>query len=127
MEGKVRRPQTQWFLNQLRYEGPLMIFHHIPFNRPTLEPRLRTVWNGAPCVAEDDNGKRIVGAIEACPNILGTFTGHAHIRSEDALGQTSQFTTAPASDGHWRFVKVSNTTPPGSLRAPGLPDVLLPA
>ena len=127
-KGKFDIEQTEWFLNQLRYEGPLIIFHHIPFNRPTVEPRLRTVWNGAaPCVAEDDNGNRIVSAIEACPNVLGTFTGHAHIRSEDALGQTCQFMTAPASDGQWRYVKVSNATPPRSLRAPGLPDVILPA
>jgi len=125
-KGRFDIQQTEWFLNRLRYEGPLIIFHHIPFNRPTLEPRLRTVWNGAaPCVAEDRNGDRIMRAIEACPNILGTFTGHAHIRSEDALGQTCQFMTAPASDGQWRYVKVGNADPPKSLRASGLPDLPL--
>lgn len=126
MSGFFGDEQTEWFLSQLRYDGPIVIFHHIPFNRPTLEFRLRSVWGGkVACVAEDPNGRRIVHAIETSPNILGTFTGHAHIRSEDPLGQTCQFMTAPASDGQWRHVKIGSETPPKSLRVAGTPDVRL--
>jgi len=124
--GMFDSEQTEWFLSQLRYEGPIIIFHHIPFNRPTLEYRLRSVWSGVlGCVAEDANGKSILNAIESCPNVLGTFTGHAHIRSEDPIGQTCQFMTAPGSDGQWRIVKIGNAAPPKSLRAKGEPVVRL--
>jgi hypothetical protein len=126
--GKFDDEQTNWFLRELNYNGPIIVFHHIPFVRPTLEFRLRALWNGSlACVAEDENGLRVARAIERSPNVLGTFTGHAHIRSEDAMGDTCQFMTAPASDAQWRYVKISNTPPPKSLRAAGTPDVHLPA
>lgn len=122
--GLFDNEQTEWLLSQLRYDGPIIIFHHIPFSRPTLEYRLRAVWGGkVACVADDPNGRRILHAIETSSNIVGTFTGHAHIRSEDPLGRTCQFMTAPGSDGQWRYVKVSSDTPPRSLRAEGVPEV----
>jgi len=116
--------QTEWFLKQLQHDGPIVVFHHIPFHPPTLEYRLRTVWGGQlACVADDANGQRVLHAIETSPNILGTLTGHAHIRSEDPLGQTCQFMTAPLSDAQWRYVKISDAPPPKSLRAEGTPDI----
>lgn len=124
--GKIDDQQTEWFLNQILYDGPIVVLHHIPFFSPTLEPRMRAIWNQLLCVADDQNGGRILQAIENCPNILGTFTGHTHFRSEDALGGTCQFMTAPASDGQWREVRISNVPPPKSLRAEGTPDVTLP-
>lgn len=125
--GKFDDRQTEWILSELKYDGPIVIFHHIPFNRPTLEHRLRLVWGGfLACVAEDYNGLRVLQAIEECPNLLGTFTGHAHIRSEDVLGGSCQFMTAPASDSQWRLVRIGNSSPPKSLHVGGVPQVYLP-
>ena len=112
--------QTDWFLDQINFEGPIFIYYHYPFNRPTLEHRLRAVWNGIlACAAEDTNGRRILRAIETAPNILATFAGHTHFCSEDPIGQSWQFTTAGAHMGQWRYVKIHNTEPPKSLNVPG--------
>ncbi len=114
--------QVDWFVDQLSYDGPIVVLHHVPFNRPTLEHRLRAVWEGfVACVREDDNGRRVLAAIEACPNVLSTFTAHQHFRSEDALGRVFQFMVAPGFEGQWRYVKIDSTTPPKSLRIPGRP------
>lgn len=116
--------QTEWFLEKLNYEGPIIIFHHIPFNLPTLEYRMRTIVGALCCLAEDDNGRRIRSAIENCPNILGTFAGHMHFRSEDPLGHTCQFMVSPASEGQWRYVKIADTPPPPSIRLKGSPPIV---
>ena len=68
-------------------------------------------------------GRRVAGAIENCPNVLGTFTGHSHLASEDRLGQTWQFMTAAAHLGRWRYVKIHNVQPPKSLAVEGEPVV----
>ena len=118
--------QADWFIKQLDYDGPIIIFHHVPFNRPTVEYRLRSVWQGIlACIAEDENGRRILSAIERCPNVLGTFTAHSHFRSEDQFGSTCQFMAPPGCMGEWRYVKIADTTPPKSLRIPGEPVVVL--
>ncbi len=120
--------QTDWFVDQLAYDGPIVVFHHVPFNRPTLEHRLRAVWEGlVASIREDDNGRRVLAAIEGCPNVLSTFTAHHHFRSEDPLGLAFQFMTAPGFEGQWRYVKIANTMPPKSLRIPGRPVAELEA
>ena len=121
-EAYIDDEQTNWLLDQLTFSGPIIIFHHVPFRLPSNEYRLRTVWNGIlACLAEDANGRRIRQSIENCPNVMGTFTAHAHMRCEDQLGQTCQFMTGPAHDGEWRYVRIDNSTPPKSLRASGKP------
>jgi hypothetical protein len=116
--------QTDWLIDQLSYEGPIVIFHHIPFNRSALEFRLRAIWGGiAGCLAEDRNGVRIRSAIENCPNVLGTFAAHVHMASEDELGQTCQFLAPPGHDGRWRLVKMGKESPPKSLYVGGLPQI----
>ena len=75
------------------------------------------------CVAEDATGRRVAEAIKNCPNVLGTFTGHSHLASEDRLGQTWQFMTAAAHLGRWRYVKIHNVQPPKSLATEGEPVV----
>ncbi len=123
-EARVDDEQTNWFINQLDYDGPIVIFCHVPFNVPTAEYRLRAVWGGVlACMAEDENGRRIRSAVETCPNVLGVFAAHAHIRSEDQLGQTCQFLAPPGHDGLWRQVKIGTSTPPKSLRVSGEPSV----
>jgi len=117
--------QTDWFTDQLRYTGPIVVFSHIPFDRPTVEYRRNKVLGQGGCVADDLNGRRILRAIEGCPNVLGTFTGHFHFRSEDEVGQSCQFMTAPASDGQWRYVKISRDPAPRSLRAAGAAEVFV--
>lgn len=116
--------QTEWLIGQLSFEGPIVIFYHIPFNLPTLEFRLRAIWGGGlACLAEDRNGVRIRSAIENCPNVLGTFTAHAHMESEDPLGQTCQFMAPPGHDGRWRLVKIGKESPPKSLLVEGVPQI----
>jgi predicted MPP superfamily phosphohydrolase len=113
--------QAQWCLGQLQFDGPIVIVHHIPFNCQTLQERMLKIVGGPACVAGDPAGTKILSGIERCPNVLGTFTGHLHFRSEDRLGQSFQFMTAPASDLQWRYVKISSDPAPMSLRAPGRP------
>jgi hypothetical protein len=120
--GIVDKAQTDWFIDQLDYDGPMIVFHHVPFNLPTVEHRLLAVWNGTMgCIANDRNGRRILDAMKHCPNVLGTFTAHAHIRSEDPLGGPWQFMAPPASEGQWRYVKIASTTPSKSIRVAGEP------
>jgi len=110
--------QVDWFTGQLAYDGPVIVFHHIPFNLPSLEHRQLAFLRGLAGVAEDDNGLRVRNAIETCPNILGTFTGHLHMRSEDPIGGTWQFMAETGVHRCWRYVKIHNTDPPKSLRVP---------
>ena len=110
-------PQTKWLLHELSIGDPTVIFQHVPFNLPTVEYRFRAVWRGIlACVAEDQNGKNIRRAIESSNNVLGVFAAHAHLRSEDPIGNTCQFLCGPAHDGEWRYVKIGTTEPPKSLR-----------
>ena len=108
-EGVFDTAQTDWFINRLDYDGPIIVFCHVPFNCPTFAYRLRAVWRDAwGCIAEDENGLRIRSAIGGCPNVLGTFTAHTHFRSEDPLGHTCQFMAPPGHNGRWRYVKITS-------------------
>ena len=110
--GVFGREDVDWLIGQLDHDGPIIVFHHVPFNLPTVEHRLHAVWNGVRAtLAEDENGRRVRAAIENCPNILGTFAAHAHFRSEDPLGGTWQFMTGPAHSGRWRHVRIGDAAP----------------
>ena len=123
--GVIVDTQAEWLLEQLDHDGPLVIFHHIPFGLPTIVPRLKQFWADKLFVMiEDDNGRRIREAIAQNPNVLGTFTGHAHMRSEDPFGNTWQFMTDPGHDGQWRYVRISGERPPKSLHVAGEPTVV---
>ena len=116
--------QVDWCQEQLRHDGPIIVFHHVPFNCPTAEHRLRLILGGSlACIADDENGQRLREAIETCPNVLGTFTGHIHLQSEDPLGNTWQFMTAAAADGCWRYVKIAAANPSASLLVDGSPAI----
>ena len=124
--GLVDNAQTDWFVDQVAYEGPIVVFHHIPFNLPSLEPRVRAFWQGGlSCVAEDENGLRLRRAIEICPNVLGTFVAHAHMRAEHPIGGTWQFMVEAGIHGLWRYVKISDAEPPKSLRVPDTAKIWL--
>jgi len=116
--------QVDWLADQLRHDGPIVIFYHIPFKVPANEDRLLLTWNGIKgWVAENEACRRIMAAIADCPNVLGTFAGHTHIRSEELIGDKWQFVTAGGGQGAWRHVNICNAPPPKSLRAKGRPAV----
>ena len=119
--------QVSWLIEQLKYDGPTIIFHHVPFVCATVEERLRLNWNGwagkLPCIDENELGSRVKRAIENSTNVLGTFVGHAHLRSEAPLGGTWQFMTDAGYRHQWRYVKITTNDPPKSLRIPGTPVV----
>ena len=99
---------VEWLAGELSFDGPIVVFHHVPFRLPTVEFRIEAVFpNAWACVADDENGRRVRTAIEECPNILGTFTAHLHFRSEDPIGRTCQFVTPPGHAGQWRLVKIT--------------------
>ena len=116
--------QADWLDRQLQHDGPIIVFYHIPFRTSSNQDRLRLVWNGVHgWAAENEDGKRILDAIDGCPNVLGGFAGHTHVRSEDLLGRKWQFVTAAGNQGAWRYVQISNAAPPKSLRSSGRPAV----
>lgn len=116
--------QLDWLVGTLAQGGPIVIFHHVPLTAPTLEHRLRAIWNGQlATMARDTNTDRFLASVANHPDVLGTFVGHAHIRSEDPLGQVWQFMTAEGCAGHWRYVCISADGPPKSMRVPGEPVV----
>lgn len=124
--GTVTDEQAYWLIAQIRQNKPLVIFHHIPFALPTVAPRLAQFWSGKlACIRNDDNGRRLREAIEENHNVLGTFSGHAHMRSEDPFGQTWQFITGPGHLGQWRYVKISGERPPKSLNIEGEPKAFV--
>lgn len=123
-EGKISssydEAQADWLIQQLAYDGPIVIFQHVPFNPVTAEyrPEQWVELRGG-CVGDDEHSQRVRAAVESCPNLLGVFVGHKHFCSEDPLGHTWQFMTGLASDGHWRLVKIANTPPAEHLEGPG--------
>ena len=113
---------TDWLIAQLDYDGPIIIVSHVPFHRPTLAYRLKAIWGtGWNCLAEDDNTRRAFEVIAACPNVLGVFAAHTHMRSEDELGGTCQFIVPPGHNGQWRCVKIAAAPAPKFPRVPGVP------
>ena len=122
--GSFDGEQVDWLEDQLRHDGPIVLFHHIPFKVPANEDRLLLAWNGVKgWVAENEQSERVMAAIAGCPNVLGTFAGHSHIRSEELIGDKWQFVTAGGCQGAWRHVRICAAPPPKSLRAEGLPTV----
>ena len=119
--GYFQDDQVTWFLDQLQYDGPIVIFHHVPFHVPTLTHRIHAASGSIGGLAEDENGRRMREAIANCPNILGTFTGHYHLQSEDPLDNTWQFMTGPAINGSWRYVRITAVELPASLHVDGSP------
>ena len=122
--GFIDDRQARWFAEQTAHSGPIVVFHHVPFNRPTVEYRLRAVWKGMlACIKEDANGLRVRTLMENNTNTLGTFVAHAHLRSEDPLGGTCQFMTSAGCYRHWRYVHIADSDPPKSQFAAGEPTV----
>jgi len=120
----VSGDDVRWFLKQIQSGDPTVVFTHFPFNCPTLEHRLRAVWDGKlKCAAEDEHGAQLLHAIETSPNVIALFAGHSHFSSEDPLGNCWQFMTASAYQNFWRHVRIHNTEPPMSIRCHGKPDV----
>jgi hypothetical protein len=120
----IEDEQKDWILSELQRGEPTVVFHHVPFNLPGLEYRLRAVWGGIlACIAEDRNGLELKHAIGESAHVLGIFSAHAHIRSANPLGATCQFLTGPAHDGKWRYVEFGNRAAPKALRVQGEPHV----
>jgi len=117
--------QVQWLPAQLDFPGPIVIFHHVPFNLPTLTERMRLIWHGGEAwIAEDPNTRAVIDSLTACPNVFATFTGHTHMRSEDRLSEhCHQFMTGPGGYGHWRRIIISPLPAPKSLRIGGTPVI----
>jgi hypothetical protein len=126
MEGKISsfygETQANWLIEQLAYDGPIVVFQHVPFNPMTAdyrpEPWPKFVYG---CVANDEETLRVRAAIENCPNVLGVFVAHKHFRSEDPLGNTRQFMIGLACEGDWRLVKIADTPLPEDSEASGEP------
>lgn len=116
--------QVDWFETQLQYDGPIVVFYHIPFRVPGNAERLYLTWNGI-CgwAADDDNGQRVKAAVNGCSNVLAAFAGHTHIRSEEQLGEKWQFVSAAGGQGYSRHVIIGAGPPPKSFRATGRPAV----
>ena len=127
MGGFYDNEQVDWLEDQLRFDGPIVVFYHIPFKTPANEERLLLIWNGTKgWAAEDENSNRVVSAINSCANVLGTFVGHTHTRSEDRLRDKWQFVTAAGHVGAWRYVRICDQDAPKSLRVAGLPSITGP-
>ncbi|MBI85186.1 MAG: hypothetical protein CMJ81_18480 [Planctomycetaceae bacterium] len=122
--GSVDQQQVQWLVHQLEFDGPILLFYHIPFRTDENQDRLLLVWNGVRAwMAEDAQSQKVLTAINACPNLLGTFAGHSHVRSEDKIGDKWQFVTAAGHYNAWRHVRIGNQAAPKSLCAAGWPTV----
>ena len=105
---------------------PTIIFHHYPFVLPSLKHRLRAVWRGVLAGARIEDNEATFELISSSPDVLATFSGHAHINSEDPFAAEDgpwQFATGAGLDGIWRYLRVSSGEAPKSLRVAGTPDV----
>jgi len=117
--------QVHWLLAQLDFPGPTVVFHHVPFNLPTLTERMRLIWHGVEgWITDEPNTRAVFDSLAACPNVFATFTGHTHIRSEDRLSEHCyQFMTGPGYYGYWRQIVISPSSAPKSLRVEGTPVI----
>ena len=123
-EGFFDDLQTEWLIGQLKHDGPIIVFHHVPFAAPSFRYRMRAMYGDIWLyLREDENGRSVRSALERCPNLLGTFAGHLHLSAEDPLGEHCQFVTGAAANGSWRYVRIANTPAPKSLRQEGVPAV----
>jgi len=124
LAGFYDNQQVDWLEDQLRFDGPIVVFYHIPFRTPGNEERLLVIWNGVKgWAAENENSQRVMTAINRCPNVLAAFAGHTHTRSEEKLGEKWQFVTAAGHYGAWRYVQICDQPAPKSLRVSGRPTV----
>lgn len=103
--------QAEWIIEQLKWDGPMVLFQHVPFNPTTpdyqVEPWKNFVYG---CVLEEDPvSARVAQTVKQCPNLLGVFVGHKHRRSEDPLGLTWQFMVGLAAEGCSRRVVIEST------------------
>ena len=114
-------------LRELLASGqPTLVFHHYPFALPSLQHRLRAVWRGVLACARIETNETAFELISTCPDVLATFSGHAHINSEDPIAAEDgpwQFATGAGVDGIWRYIRVSSGEVPKSLRTAGTPAV----
>lgn len=120
--GYFEDEQLDWLTDELQRDVPTIVFHHVPFDVPTNRARLGLLWNGGRgWIVEDENAKRARQLLADSKNVLGTFVGHSHIRSEDPLGNTWQFMTGPGCHGNWRYVRIAAEPAPKSIRVGGVP------
>lgn len=117
--------QIDWLQSQMQGSEPAVIFCHVPLNLPTFEHRMRAIWNGKlGTLNEDAVTQRFRDLVADAPQVLGTFAGHTHMRSEDPIGRNWQFVTGAGHDRQWRFVCISPEPAPKSMRVPGVPAVV---
>ena len=122
--GVLAAEQVDWLEQQIQGEGPAVVFHHVPLNLPTFEHRMRAIWNGQVDTLKDDAvTRRFFQLVADSPQVLGTFAGHTHMRSEDPIGRNWQFVTGAGHDRQWRLVCISPEAAPKSMRVPGIPAV----
>ncbi len=110
----------------LALSRPTIIFHHYPFVLPTLRHRLSAVWRGVLAGARIEDNETAFELIGNSSDVLATFSGHAHINSEDPFSTEDgpwQFATGAGLDGIWRYIRVSGGQAPKSLRVAGTPSV----
>jgi len=116
-EGFLFNEEVDWLIDQLRYDGPIVAFHHVPFVRANQRYQLKAMWGDFNLwVAETAQGIRARKALEQCPNLLATFTGHYHFTGQSPLGESCQYVTAGAGTMQWRYVRIDNQPHPKSLR-----------
>ena len=57
-------------------------------------------------VNEDAMTQGFLDLVADAPQVLGTFAGHTHMRSEDPIGRNWQFVTGAGNDRQWRVVGI---------------------
>ncbi len=117
-EGFLEKPEVDWLIDQLEYDGPIVAFYHVPFRRQNQMFQLKMHW-GSCCrlwIAETRQGLRARKALEQCPNLLATFTGHYHFSGISPLGESCQIVTQGAIEGLWRYVRIDDQPHPRSMR-----------
>ena len=123
--GVFAAEQIDWLQREMQGDDPVVIFHHVPLNLPTFEHRMRAIWNGKLATLKDDViTRRFRDLVADSPQVLGTFAGHTHMRSEDPIGRNWQFVTGAGHDKQWRLVCVSRDPAPKSMRVPGEPTLV---
>ncbi|MAE63541.1 MAG: hypothetical protein CMJ18_04655 [Phycisphaeraceae bacterium] len=122
--GVLGADQVDWLERQIQGEDPVVVFHHVPLSLPTFEHRMRAIWNGKLATLKDDAAtQRFRDLVADAPQVLGTFAGHTHMRSEDPIGCNWQFVTGAGHERQWRLVCISPEAAPKSMRVPGEPAV----
>ncbi|NRA39989.1 MAG: metallophosphoesterase, partial [Planctomycetes bacterium] len=88
-------------------DKPYFVFSHVPVGLPTIKDRLKLIWGNSSYLPEDDiSNQRFQEIICNSTNFLGSFVGHAHLRSDDQFGQAYQFITADTMSNGFREIIV---------------------